>query len=872
MKLLSSSSERSAQVDEMSRTPSNDMIRSGSIKSGGISKPSPLEMEAPGSSSGRGPSSKHSWFNTAGLGLLFLLSAAALGVAIWGAAEGVSNSNAINDIRQMASDGTLLPPTSTGDDLDSSTVGSSSEFNSSAANYWPEVVLRRDPNPVEGYTYQASLYRGSGYWAPRPSIEMDAAAAWLSVASNGNMAYITGGRQMVSDGRIITSSSVYRFDAVLGLYGDAKSMPEPRSAHASAYLNGLVYVIGGYKNGDDMLNGVAASKMMVYNASTDEWTTMEGPNKPRGRACAVAINGRIYVAGGFKSDQTATDTVEVFDPETKEWAEFAKLPFGRGGCGCASSGDLMYVAGGTRYFEAETKTGATSEFVSVNTADGKVTKLAAMNGARSGLQLVAANDADGSILAVGGMMLAQNGNSIYQVGNGIVEAYLPAHEVWVEKAPMATPRFGAAAMAATNGAYVFGGNAVCEQSTGQCNALSSVEVFEFSDVPDVFVFTMDAAAASARPYGSSAPSSDVILTGQHNGTMASTNGELFDVVGSLYQGAGYWAQREPMPMGSLNDFTLISVPNANGERAGAYFIGGANGETVSDAMWLFDAYLQRWTELAPMPEPRYRHAAAMVNGRIYIMGGFSNWSNSVEGIPSRDMIVYDIAAGVWEQTENGPQTPRSDACAAAVDGRVYYAGGYSAGFAAALSSIEVFDPDVATWYTVPPMPTPRGDCMCASLNSQLLVLGGYYDPTNEWTPNSFRREVEAFDPSVNQWSSLAPMPASRGDMALVTLPNGRLMVMGGETTSEDASRTMVASNQVAQYIAAQDVWVPKAPMIEDRFRFGAAYVADYVMVVGGQRSGATGSYDEIAPGLASTEAFFYAQSPDVFVWMKVNSD
>lgn len=162
--------------------------------------------------------------------------------------------------------------------------------------------------------------------------------------------------------------------------------------------------------------------------------------------------------------------------------------------------------------------------------------------------------------------------------------------------------------------------------------------------------------------------------------------------------------------------------------------------------------------------------------------------------------------------------------------------------------------------------------MCASLNSQLLVLGGYYDPTNEWTPNSFRREVEAFDPSVNQWSSLAPMPASRGDMALVTLPNGRLMVMGGETTSEDASRTMVASNQVAQYIAAQDVWVPKAPMIEDRFRFGAAYVADYVMVVGGQRSGATGSYDEIAPGLASTEAFFYAQSPDVFVWMKVNSD
>ena len=41
--------------------------------------------------------------------------------------------------------------------------------------------------------------------------------------------------------------------------------------------------------------------------------------------------------------------------------------------------------------------------------------------------------------------------------------------------------------------------------------------------------------------------------------------------------------------------------------------------------------------------------------------------------------------------------------------------------------------------------------------------------------------------------------------------------MGGETTDDLKSRTMVASNQVYEYIASQDVWVPKAPMIESRY-------------------------------------------------------
>ncbi len=38
---------------------------------------------------------------------------------------------------------------------------------------------------------------------------------------------------------------------------------------------------------------------------------------------------------------------------------------------------------------------------------------------------------------------------------------------------------------------------------------------------------------------------------------------------------------------------IVSVSNSKGERAGAYLIGGSNWDQLSNATWLFDAYLSR---------------------------------------------------------------------------------------------------------------------------------------------------------------------------------------------------------------------------------------------------------------------------------------
>jgi N-acetylneuraminic acid mutarotase len=69
-------------------------------------------------------------------------------------------------------------------------------------------------------------------------------------------------------------------------------LPAPRSGHASAVVNGILYVMGGgYLN-----------TMVAYNPATNTWMTKASmPSTRWNRACGV-INGQIYLAGGWGAD------------------------------------------------------------------------------------------------------------------------------------------------------------------------------------------------------------------------------------------------------------------------------------------------------------------------------------------------------------------------------------------------------------------------------------------------------------------------------------------------------------------------------------------------------------------------------------------
>lgn len=149
--------------------------------------------------------------------------------------------------------------------------------------------------------------------------------------------------------------------------------------------------------------------------------------------------------------------------------------------------------------------------------------------------------------------------------------------------------------------------------------LTSVESLQVSKVPDAFVHLRN---ANANPSG--APAADVLLTSQHNGSIMGVNGKQWRVAGSLYMGQGYWSMMDDMPMGHLSDFQMVPVFNDANQRTGALLTGGLDANAVSNQTWMFDAVLMQWTRRADMPTGRTRHAAALVNGKLYVMGGFDS--------------------------------------------------------------------------------------------------------------------------------------------------------------------------------------------------------------------------------------------------------
>ena len=92
--------------------------------------------------------------------------------------------------------------------------------------------------------------------------------------------------------------------------------------------------------------------------------------------------------------------------------------------------------------------------------------------------------------------------------------------------------------------------------------------------------------------------------------------------------------------------------------------------------------------------------------------------------------------GRWT-TDAAMPTPRGQAVAGVIDGILYVAGGYVP-FTGAVATLEAYDPVANTWTVKAPMPAARYGAVAGVVNGILYVAGGMvgdsttvaaYDPT-----------------------------------------------------------------------------------------------------------------------------------------------
>jgi N-acetylneuraminic acid mutarotase len=145
------------------------------------------------------------------------------------------------------------------------------------------------------------------------------------------------GTEFAADG------TVFVFDPQVGGWQLGSAMPPgtERGAAATATLGGLVYVIGGRREGR------AVSDAQTYDVEAGVWSSIAELPAARDHMIIGVIDGRLYVVGGRDGSIAAhTDRVDVYDPAADAWSLAAPMPTSRGGMAAGVIEGLLFVAGG----------------------------------------------------------------------------------------------------------------------------------------------------------------------------------------------------------------------------------------------------------------------------------------------------------------------------------------------------------------------------------------------------------------------------------------------------------------------------------------------------------------------------------------------
>jgi len=264
----------------------------------------------------------------------------------------------------------------------------------------------------------------------------------------------------------------------------------------------------------------------------------------------------------------------------------------------------------------------------------------------------------------------------------------------------------------------------------------------------------------------------------------------------------------------------------------------------------------------PMTVARFDHAAALLpTGRVLIIGGIER-----NGVMEPSAELFDPATGHFMMAAK-PRTRHGWGVTATLlaDGRVLVAGG-STGCDSA--SAELYDPATGTFTSTGNMIVPRAGARAVRLRTgDVLFVGGtaitgdnpvltaevYHLRSGVFTPvgttdltdatqalllNDGRALVVGssgaglYDPSTKQFTSAGAMTVPRSKFGGASLPDGRVLLAGGQTGGPWGTR--VASTQI--FDPGTGRFYPGPELNEQRFKLSKAVVSlrdGRVLIAGG---------------------------------------
>jgi N-acetylneuraminic acid mutarotase len=275
---------------------------------------------------------------------------------------------------------------------------------------------------------------------------------------------------------------------------------------------------------------------------------------------------------------------------------------------------------------------------------------------------------------------------------------------------------------------------------------------------------------------------------------------------------GPWTFKNPIPTG--RGFTSGTVIDGK-----IYVTGGFPSHySVTAANEMYDPETDTWTEMDTMPAARCGHATCTFNGKMYVFGGLSV---SPYGYANNNVYEYDPQTDTWTQKAGMPY--ENAFCGIAVlNDTIYLIGGTTNFYEPPIATVMAYEPITETWAEKASLSSARAFMSACVVDGKIYIFGG----TDENLLSIAYNYVEVYDPATNTWTAKADMPTGRFVLG-TCLMSGKIYAVAGIADKLN----VVPTNEM--YDPVTDTWVTKTPMQERRHTFFFGSVEDKIYAISG---------------------------------------
>lgn len=243
-----------------------------------------------------------------------------------------------------------------------------------------------------------------------------------------------------------------------GTWSVAAQLTAARTEIGGVALNGKIYLAGGQEMGRP-----DSTLFQVFDPAAGTWKSLAPMPGGASHIGMAVLDGKIYVAGGFtvRPHVNPIDRFAVYDPAANKWQVLAPLPMALGSVTLAATGGKIHALGGRRAGEVTVDMHAVYDPVSA-----KWIMAALLPTARDHLGVVVIN---GRIHLIAGRLKENTGGSGEQI------VYDPATDKWSSLAGLQVGRSGGSAVYYRGRIIYYGGECRTTPPTGAFDLAESYD-------------------------------------------------------------------------------------------------------------------------------------------------------------------------------------------------------------------------------------------------------------------------------------------------------------------------------------------------------------------------------------------------------------